>query len=102
MQRLAFLGPALLSAFLLFGRPAVPGISMDGVTYLQIARNVLGGQGLGWQALWAAPLHSLFIALAARLCGTHDLAVAAGHVGRCLGVGLVLAVYFLARELFDR
>ena len=102
LQRLAFLGPALLSALLLFGRPAVPGISMDGVTYLQIARNVLGGQGLGWQALWAAPLHSLLIALAARLTGTRDLAVAAGYVGMCMGVGLVLAVYFLGRELFDR
>jgi 4-amino-4-deoxy-L-arabinose transferase-like glycosyltransferase len=100
--RLAWLLPAALSAGLLFRRPVVPVITMDGVTYLQIARNVLGGQGLGWQALWAAPLHSLLIALAARLTGTRDLAVAAGLVAPLMGFGLVLSAYFLARELFDR
>ncbi|HEY6837882.1 MAG TPA: glycosyltransferase family 39 protein [Geobacteraceae bacterium] len=102
LPRLAVLLPAALSLCMLWRRPTAPGVTMDGVTYLQIARNVLGGKGLGWQALWAAPLHSLLIALTSYLTGIRDLAVAAGIVAPVMGFLLVLAVYFLAAELFDR
>jgi 4-amino-4-deoxy-L-arabinose transferase-like glycosyltransferase len=100
--RLAPLVPALLSAFMIWRHHTVPAVTMDGVTYLQIARNLLGGKGPGWQALWAAPLHSLLIAAFSRVTGIRDLAAVAGIVSPLMGFGLVLAVYYLAVILCGR
>jgi 4-amino-4-deoxy-L-arabinose transferase-like glycosyltransferase len=79
-----------------------PGITTDGHTYLQIARNIHYGIGLGWQALWFPPLHSILIALVAWLPGVHDLLAAAGIVSISMGILLTASLYFLAAGIFDR
>lgn len=94
--------PPLLSAILILSDYSTPGITMDGHTYLQIARNIHFGVGLGWQALWAAPLHSVLIALVGWLPGVAEPQVAAGIVAAVMGVGLTAAVCFLAHEAYDR
>ena len=58
---------------MVFWQYRVPGLSMDGVTYMQIARNLLMGEGLGWQGLWASPGYSLLIAGGSALFGIGDL-----------------------------
>ncbi|BCS52964.1 glycosyltransferase family 39 protein [Geobacter sp. SVR] len=94
--------PLCLSALVicLFYHP--PGISADGHTYLQIARNIQLGIGPGWQALWATPLPSIIIAGVDSIFGMHDLLRTAGLVAPVMGVLLTAAVYFLAVGLFDR
>lgn len=94
--------PAILSIIILWYHYHVPGLSTDGVVYLQIARNILSGIGLGWQALWFPPLHSVLIAAVSYLTGIKDLLAVAGIVAPFMGFLLVLAVYFLASQLFDR
>jgi len=77
-------------------------ITADGHTYLQIARNIHYGIGLGWQALWASPLHSMLIALIAYLPGANDLQYATDIVSILMGGLLTVSLYFLATLLFDR
>lgn len=100
--RLSVLLPVTVAIFMLWKYSNTPGASMDGVTYLQIARNILSGNGLGWQALWVTPLHSILIAGVAYFFGIGDLLVAAGIVAVAANLLLVLAVYCLAQEIFDR
>jgi 4-amino-4-deoxy-L-arabinose transferase-like glycosyltransferase len=100
-RRLAVLFPVLLTAAVIMNRYHQPGITADGVTYLQIARNILLGKGLGWQALWAPPLHSVLIAAVSAIGGIRDLLAAAGIVAPIMFFCLVLAVFYLAFELFD-
>lgn len=94
--------PVLLSVAVLWSRYSIPGLTADGVTYMQIARNLLLGGELGWQALWAPPLYSLLIAAGARIFGTGDLLLVASFIGPLMGVILVAAIYKLAESLFDR
>ena len=94
--------PVLLSLALTISRYHTVGLTMDGVTYLQIARNILLGQGLGWQATWASPLYSILVAVSAYFSGTYDLLAVASAVSAVLGVLLIPAVYFLAYQVFDR
>ena len=94
--------PLLLSLAALAGRFQTVALTMDGVTYLQISRNILHGKGLGWQALWVPPLHSVLIAAASFLAGIDDLLRAATVVSVLLGFLLVAAVYFTAYQVFDR
>lgn len=98
---MAVLFPALLALAVIRGNYHQPGITADGVTYLQIARNILLGTGLGWQALWAPPLHSILIAAVSYVTGVRDLLAVAGIVSPAMFFCLVLAVYFLALEVFD-
>jgi 4-amino-4-deoxy-L-arabinose transferase-like glycosyltransferase len=94
--------PLVLSAVLmrLFWYPL--SVTADGHTYLQIARNIQSGIGLGWQALWAAPLSSLIIAGVDSLFGIRDLLRTAGLLAPVMGVLLTGSVYFLAAGLFGR
>lgn len=80
----------------------VPGLSMDGVTYLQIARNLQMGEGLGWQALWASPGYSLLIAGLSSLVGSRDLLRMASLLGPVIYLALVLLVYFFSAHIYDR
>jgi len=77
-------------------------LTMDGVTYLQIARNALNGIGLGWQALWAPPLHSLLVAALARLTGSSDLLWMATLLAALGGFLLVPLSYAFTLQLFER
>jgi 4-amino-4-deoxy-L-arabinose transferase-like glycosyltransferase len=77
-------------------------LTMDGVTYLQIARNILHGKGLGWQASWAPPLHSILIAAVSYISGIDDLLLAATIVSVLMGFLLIVAVYVTAYQVFDR
>ena len=100
-RRFSVLVPFIFALFVVWKNYRLPGVSADGVTYLQIARNILMGKGLGWQALWVPPLHSILIAGASCLTGTKDLLAAAGLVSLFMYFCLVPAVYWLALEAFD-
>lgn len=89
-----------ITLVLTYSRYAVPGISFDGQVYLQIARNIHYGIGLGWQALWFPPLYSILTALTGWLPGIANLLVAAGIVSALMGVVLPLLVYGLANRTF--
>ena len=101
VRRFSVLVPAILALLVIWSNYHVPGVTADGVSYLQIARNILLGKGLGWQALWVPPLHSILIAGFSQLTGIGDLLVSAGMVAPIMFFGLVMAVYFLALETFD-
>lgn len=102
ISRLIVLVPALVSCAILWNNYAPAGVTYDGVTYLQIARNILHGKGLGWQALWASPLHSILIATVSYLTGVSDLLAATSLVSPVMAFLLVIAVYKLTELLFDR
>lgn len=101
-KRLLILLPAIVSIVLLYGRYHLPGLGHDGVTYLQISRNILLGKGLGWQALWTSPFHSILIATTSYLAGISDLLRAASFISPLMSFILTIAVYRLAENLFDR
>lgn len=98
--RMLPLVPLALSFYVIFSTFSRPGVSADGQTYLQIARNLHLGIGLGWQALWVPPLHSTLVALVGWLPGVPDLLMASAIVGAVMGIILTCAVWFLAFELF--
>jgi 4-amino-4-deoxy-L-arabinose transferase-like glycosyltransferase len=102
LKRLAPALPIALVLYLIFSSFSRPGITADGQTYLQIARNIHFGIGLGWQALWVPPLHSCLVALVGWLPGVPDLLLASALVGALMGLFLVVAVWLLAEELFGR
>src|SRR5690349_2857257 len=102
LQRFAIIVPIACYLSLMGWFFQLPGLTTDGQTYLQIARNLHYGVGLGWQALWFPPLHSILIAAAALLPGAHDLQVAAGVVSLVMGLVLTVSVYLLASQLFNR
>ncbi len=101
-KQLVPLLPISLVLYLLVSSFSRPGITADGQTYLQIARNIHLGIGLGWQALWAPPLHSCLVALVGWLPGVPDLLIASALVGALMGMFLVVAVWLLAEEVFGR
>ncbi len=102
LKRLAPVLPFALALYLILSSFSRPGITADGQTYLQIARNLHLGIGLGWQALWVPPLHSCLVALVGWLPGVPDLLFASALVGAFMGLFLVVAVWLLAEELFGR
>ncbi len=101
-KRMMPLIPLALSCYVIFSTFSRPGITADGQTYLQIARNLHFGIGLGWQALWVPPLHSILVALVGWLPGVPDLLMASAIVGAVMGILLTGAVWLLASELFGR
>lgn len=101
-QKFTFLIPLCISISIIVSSYRLPGITADGHIYLQIARNIRYGIGLGWQALWCPPMHSILIALVSWLPGVPDIHTAAGIVAPLMGVLLPVAVYFLAAGIFSR
>lgn len=101
-KRLMPLLPLALSFYVIFSTFSRPGVTADGQTYLQIARNLHFGIGLGWQALWVPPLHSTLVALVGWLPGVPDLVMASAIVGAVMGIVLTGAVWLLASEFFGR
>lgn len=101
-KRLMPVIPLVLSCYVIFSTFSRPGITADGQTYLQIARNLHFGIGLGWQALWVPPLHSTLVALVGWLPGVPDLLMASAIVGAVMGILLTGAVWLLASEIFGR
>ena len=97
-----FLLPLILSSLVMWRFSHPLGVTADGHTYLQIARNIQMGIGLGWQALWATPLPPIIIAGVDRLLGIHDLLRTAGLIAPVMGVLLTAAVYYLAVGLLGR
>ncbi len=94
--------PLLLSSLVMWKFYHPLGITADGHTYLQIARNIQMGIGLGWQALWATPLPPIIIAGVDSIMGIHDLQRTAGLIAPVMGVLLTASVYFLADGLLGR
>ena len=101
-KRLMPVIPLALSCYVIFSTFSRPGITADGQTYLQIARNLHFGIGLGWQALWVPPFHSILVALAGWAPGVPDLLMASAIVGAVMGIVLTGVVWLLAEELFGR
>ena len=99
-KRMMPLLPMMLSCYVIFSTFSRPGVTADGQTYLQIARNIHFGIGLGWQALWVPPLHSVLVALVGWVPGVPDLLMASAIVGAAMGLVLTGAVWLLAYELF--
>jgi 4-amino-4-deoxy-L-arabinose transferase-like glycosyltransferase len=94
--------PLLLSSLVMWKFSHPLGVTADGHTYLQIARNIQMGIGLGWQALWATPLPPIIIAGVDSVLGIHDLLRTAGLIAPVMGVLLTASVYFLADGLLGR
>ncbi len=94
--------PIALSLYVILSTFSRPGVTADGQTYLQIARNLHFGIGLGWQALWVPPLHSILVALVGWVPGVPDLLMSSAIVGAVMGVLLTVAVWLLASEYFGR
>jgi len=94
--------PLFLSCLVMWRFHQPLGITADGHTYLQIARNIQMGAGLGWQALWATPLPPIIIAGVDSALGIHDLLRTAGLIAPVMGVLLTASVYFLAASLLGR
>ncbi len=92
--------PIALSLYIVLSSFARPGISADGMIYLQIARNIHSGIGLGWQASWVPPLHSCMIALINWMFDVQNLLTSSAVVGALMGISLVVAVWLLAEEVF--
>jgi 4-amino-4-deoxy-L-arabinose transferase-like glycosyltransferase len=101
-KRMLPLVPLAVSLYVIFSTFSRPGVTADGQTYLQIARNLHFGIGLGWQALWVPPLHSILVALVGWLPGVPDLLMASAIVGAVMGILLTVAVWLLASEYFGR
>ena len=101
-KRLIPVLPLALSFYVIFTTFSRPGVTSDGQTYLQIARNLHYGIGLGWQALWVPPLHSILVALVGWLPGVPDLLMASAIVGAAMGILLTGGVWLLASECFGR
>lgn len=94
--------PIAVSLAVLWHNFTVPGLTGDSTIFLQIARNILLGEGMGWQALWVPPLHGILIACAAYLMNTDDLLRAVGMVSLVQGALLIPLVYGFALTVFDR
>ncbi|MBK5274032.1 MAG: glycosyltransferase family 39 protein [Desulfuromonadales bacterium] len=101
-KRLLPVIPLALSFYVIFSTFSRPGITADGQTYLQIARNLHFGIGLGWQSLWVPPLHSILVALVGWVPGVPDLLMSSAIVGAVTGILLTAAVWLLASEFFGR
>lgn len=94
--------PLILSSLVMWKFHHPLSVTADGHTYLQIARNIQMGIGLGWQALWATPLPPIIIAGVDSVLGIHDLLRTAGLIAPVMGVLLTASVYFLADGLLGR
>jgi 4-amino-4-deoxy-L-arabinose transferase-like glycosyltransferase len=94
--------PLILSSLVMWRFHRQLSVTADGHTYLQIARNIQMGIGLGWQALWATPLPPIIIAGVDSVLGIHDLLRTAGFIAPIMGVLLTASVYFLADGLLGR
>lgn len=93
--------PLILGAIVVAALYKKPGVSMDATTYLQMARSMQYGMGLGWIATWVPPLYSILIYLVDRIAGFNDLLFASGVVSVFMGILLPPAIFFLASAIFD-
>lgn len=100
--RFAFLIPLIVAIAIRAYQYRLPGITADGHIFLQIARNIRYGIGLGWQGGWVPPFHSILIAMTSLIPGVADIQTAAGFVSVTMGVLAPLAVYALAVGAFNR
>ena len=100
--RFAFLIPLTVAIAIRGYLYHLPGITSDGHIFLQIARNIRYGIGLGWQGGWVPPFHSILIAITSMIPGVAHIQAAAGFVAISMGVLATLATYALASGLFNR
>lgn len=74
-------------------------ISADGIAYVDIARDIMTGQGLA-RATHYPPFYPLLVGGAASLVGDYELA--GQLVSIVVGSLLAIPLYLLGREFFDR
>jgi len=87
---------------LLNGPPDIQHISYDGVYYAQIARNLLAGDGPGWEALIFPILQPLLVALMSWWTGITNFPLLAQYLNTLAGTLALIPVYFIAREVFGK
>lgn len=75
------------------------GISADAVFDAQIARNILFGDGLGWQATLQPPFHAILTAVIYPLA--KNILVSGVLVSKLMWWLLPIPVYVLTKDLFD-
>jgi len=108
----AFLGSACLLAILyrgaslvteLFtGIPTISHVSYDGVYYVQIARNILSGDGLGWEAMVFPVLQPILTAALSLVTGIKNLSYLSCMVSMLSGAALLVPVYLLVKDIYGR
>lgn len=74
------------------------GISADAVFDAQIARNILLGDGLGWQATLQPPFHAILTSAVYPLTG--NILTAGILISKLMWWLLPIPVYILAKEMF--
>ncbi len=74
---------------------------MDATAYLQMARSIQYGMGLGWIATWSPPLYSILIYLVDRITGYNDLLYASGVISAFMGILLPPAIFLLTSTVFN-
>ena len=89
-------------AALATGVPRISHVSYDGVYYVQIARNILSGDGLGWEAMIFPVLQPILVAALSFVTGVQNLAFLSGSVSQVAGICLLVPVYYIAREVYGR
>lgn len=87
-------------ATLLSGVPSITHISYDGVYYAQIAKNILSGNGPGWEAMIFPVLQPLIVSAVSAVTGVDNLAFLAVCVNSVAGVLLLFPVYYIAKDCF--
>ncbi|HEY3346211.1 MAG TPA: glycosyltransferase family 39 protein, partial [Nitrospirota bacterium] len=81
------------------GVPEFSHVSYDGVYYVQIARNIVSGDGLGWEAMLFPVLQPILIACASVVTGIENYQFLSVLVSLAASIGMMVPLYLLAREL---
>ena len=84
------------------GIPPFGYTSYDGVYYTQIARNILHGDGLGWEAMIFPVLQPIMVSIASRITGIANLQFLSSTVSQAAGVLMLAPLYLLTRDIFGR
>ncbi|GAB4301472.1 MAG: hypothetical protein Fur0034_15300 [Desulfuromonadia bacterium] len=102
-RRVADILPPLLllaaAAVIRVATAAPPPLTADGTVYLQIARNILSGWGLGWEASWMPPGLSILVAAGSYLSGEQNILTVAGWVASLSYILLVPLLYEFGRRI---
>lgn len=98
---LLFFASLAIRLYLLFEVPHVVFLhEADGMGYFAIAKSIINNWGLGDTSVHSPPFYPLVIAIVYLFSG--DLEIA-GRLASCImGALLVLPVYFIGKELYDR
>jgi 4-amino-4-deoxy-L-arabinose transferase-like glycosyltransferase len=84
------------------GVPPTEHISYDGVYYAQIARNIVSGDGLGWEAMIFPVLQPIIVSGLSLVTGLSNYVHLAKMTNLFAGALTLIPAYYIGRELFGR